>query len=333
MKRGLRTDYKRKRNFNPEKREFHTKEDIFLSRMASILLLPKNKVESIFSKRAVTTIRLNPLKGKVSETLESLEKKGFELEPISWAENVFFVRNRDKSEISQIREYKDGLFYIQNLSSIIPSIVLDPKTTDAILDMCAAPGSKTSHLCALTDNKANIIANDSDMVRINSIRNVLNQFGCKAKVSLNEGQIFGRRYRDYFDKILLDAPCSGEGLIYLNGQKPLRHWGIKKVKISSFIQKELIDSAFNSLKPGGTMVYSTCTLEPEENEGIVTYLLDKYKNAKINNIELNGLKGTSRGITKWSGNKYDHEVLKTLRIIPSSEMMGFYIAKIEKIRP
>ena len=196
--------------------------------------------------------------------------------------------------------------------------------------MCAAPGSKTTHICALVNNKANVIANDSDPARINAMRNVLHQFGADAKVSLNDGKIFGSRYTDFFDKILLDAPCSGEGLIYLNSNKPLRFWSIRKVNISSIIQRELIDSAFKALKPGGTLIYSTCTLEPEENEGVVTFLLEKYKNAKIEEIEIAGLKGTNRGITKWSGNTYHQEVAKTIRIIPSSEMMGFYIAKITK---
>lgn len=329
MSRGLRTDYKRKRSFIPQKREFHTKEEIFLSRMGSILLVPPGKVKSLFSQRAVTTIRLNPLKGDINKTEDILRSKEYELEEVRWAPNVFLVKNRDKSEMSQTQEYKEGLFYIQNLSSILVTLALDPKEGDVILDMCAAPGSKTSHICAVTNNNANIIANDSDPARVGSIRNVLNQFGAKAKVSFNEGQIFGRMYPNYFDKILLDAPCSGEGLIYLNGEKPLRYWSIKKVRISSLIQRELIESAFRALKPGGTLVYSTCTLEPEENEGVITDLLAKHDDAKVEKIDV-GVVG-NRGITKWSGNKYHPEVAKTTRIIPSAKMMGFYIAKIKRV--
>jgi len=333
MSRGLRTDYKRKRNFIPQKKKFFTKENVFLSRMGSILLIPPSKVKSLFSQRAVTTIRINPLKGDPDKTIDVLKDRGYNLEKVYWAENVFFVRNIDKSEISQIQEYKDGLFYIQNLSSILPALVLNPQKNDKILDMCAAPGSKTTHICALVNNKANIIANDSDPARMNAMRDVLHQFGADAKVCLNDGKIFGSRYTDFFDKILLDAPCSGEGLIYLNSNKPLRFWSIKKVNISSIIQRELIDSAFKALKPGGILVYSTCTLEPEENEGTITFLLEKYKNVKIEKIEIDGLKDINRGITKWSGNTYHQEVSKTIRIKPSSEMMGFYIAKIEKVRP
>jgi len=330
QKRRLRGNYKKRRKFVPQKREFHTKQEIFLSRMASILLVPPNKVKGLFSRRTITTIRINPLKGNAENIVQTLKKKDYDLNAIEWAPNTFFVRNKDKSEISHTQEYKDGLFYIQNLSSVLPTIVLDPKDGEDILDMCAAPGSKTTHICAITNNNANIIANDSDSIRIGSLRNVLHQFGAKAKVSLNDSRLLWEKYPDYFDKILLDAPCSGEGLIYLNGSKPLRRWTIKKIKVSTMIQKELISSAFRALKPGGTLVYSTCTLEPEENEGVVTDLLTRYENAKIEKIKIDGLRGMNRGITKWSGNRYHQEVAKTMRVLPSAKMMGFYIAKITK---
>jgi 16S rRNA C967 or C1407 C5-methylase (RsmB/RsmF family) len=151
-----------------EKREFYTKENIFVSRMASILLLPKSQIVPLFSQRAKTTIRLNPLKGDVKKTKNSLIKKGYDLEQIPWEENTYFVLNQDKNEVSQSREYDEGKFYIQNLSSILASILLEPKRGERILDMCAAPGSKTTHIAALTDNQAEIIANDSEISRVNS---------------------------------------------------------------------------------------------------------------------------------------------------------------------
>ena len=98
----------------------------------------------------------------------------------------------------------------------------------------------------------------------------------------------------------------------------------------STLQKELIDAAFRALKPGGTLVYSTCTLEPEENEGVVTHLLKENDRARIVDINIGDVKGTTRGITKWSGNTYHQEVAKSMRVIPSADKMGFYIAKIIK---
>ena len=205
--------------------------------------------------------------------------------------------------------------------------------------MCSAPGSKTTHIAAITRNWAKILANDIEVSRTNSLRNVIEQFGAKsAKITLSDGAEFGKKYPNYFDRVLLDAPCSGEGRIYMKADKSLRFWSIKKVKSSVMIQKSLIESAFRTLKPGGTLVYSTCTLEPDENEGVVSYLLDKYPNAQVEDIDIVNSPEfdkfrdlTIPGILRWSGKSYDPAVKKTVRIIPSSEMMGFYIAKIAKL--
>ena len=333
MRKPLRSNFKKSRKPQaPTRKVFFTKENLFVSRIASILMIPKQRVIGIFSQRAITTIRLNPLKGNVEETKKSLEAKGYELEAIEWDKYSYFIRNHDKSEVSQTLEYQDGKFYIQNLSSILDTLVLDPKEGENILDMCAAPGSKTTHIAAITNNNAKILANDVDMSRINSLKNVLNQFGAKnVKATFSDATEFGRKYPEYFDRVLLDAPCSGEGMIYMNSMKPLRFWSLEKIKRCSFLQRDLIMSAFRTLKKGGTMVYSTCTLEPEENEGVITGLLEHFPNASIEElgVEINN-KNVMSGITKWSGHLYNPAVKKTLRIIPNSKMMGFYIAKIKK---
>ncbi len=333
MRKPLRSNFKKSRKPQaPTRKVFFTKENLFVSRIASILMIPKQRVIGIFSQRAITTIRLNPLKGNVEETKKSLEAKGYELEAIEWDKYSYFIRNHDKSEVSQTLEYQDGKFYIQNLSSILDTLVLDPKEGENILDMCAAPGSKTTHIAAITNNKANILANDADMSRVNSLKNVLNQFGAKnVKATFSDATEFGKKYPEYFDRVLLDAPCSGEGMIYMNSMKPLRFWSLEKIKRCSFLQRDLIMSAFRTLKKGGTMVYSTCTLEPEENEGVITDLLEHFPSASIEElgVEINN-KNVMSGITKWSGHLYNPAVKKTLRIIPNSKMMGFYIAKIKK---
>lgn len=334
MKKPKRSNFKQSRKpFNKEERKpFFTKENAFVSRIASILMIPKNKVIGVFSQRAVTTIRLNPLMGDVEETKKSLIQKGLELEPTNLEENTYFVRNHDKSEVSQTEEYQNGKFYIQNLSSILDTVILDPKPNENILDMCAAPGSKTTHIAAITKNQSKILANDNDASRVASLKNVLSQFGAKsARATFSDATEFGKKYPEYFDRVLLDAPCSGEGMIYMNSMKPLRFWSLDKIKRNSYLQRDLILSAFRTLKTGGTMVYSTCTLEPEENEGIISSLLEHFPNAELQEINVGIDKQyMMNGITKWSGHKYNPAVRKTLRIIPNSKMMGFYIAKIKK---
>ncbi len=340
LNRKIRKNKKRGKalNTNRNKAKYFTKEEMFLSRMASILMKPIDYTKAIFSQRTITVIRINNLAEDPKRITDALRKYNIEIITVPWSPNTYIINNFDKSDLGETDEYKKGLFYIQNLSSILPIVELDPQKNDVILDMCAAPGSKTSLICSITDNNAEITANEEDYRRLSKLQNVLNQFHCRnVTLTQKDGRAFGNIYPDHFDKVLLDAPCSGEGLIYLRGEKPLRFWSIKKIKYLSRIQKGLLVSAFDSLRAGGTLIYSTCTLEPEENEGVISYLLDERKNASIENIDLienDTFKDYSKyivpGIKKWSGKTYDRDVRKAIRIIPSSEMQGFFIAKITK---
>lgn len=319
--------------------KYYTKFDIFISRMASILRLPHGVIRNIFSERTISTIRLNGLAGEPKKIREILEKKGFKLQEIPWIENTFFVTNADKSELGKSMEYKKGLFYIQNLSSMIPALLLAPTSKDTVLDMCAAPGSKTSQLADMMNNKGKIYANDEDAWRAQKLKDVLDEFHVKnAEIKIGKGENYGSLYSHHFDKILLDAPCSGEGQVYLEGDSPLRFWSVKRVKGMAALQKKLIESAFKALKPGGTMIYSTCTLEPAENEDVVQYLLEKQPKAKLLDIELTQQpefksfkKHVKPGIKSWNEFEFSDELKKTIRVYPSAEMMGFFIAKIGKV--
>ena len=333
----LRKNYKRPRS-KSQQRDYYTKTDIFISRMASILLKPKGEVKHLFYQRARTTIRLNNLKGDNENTYKLLtETKGWKLQDIKNMDYTYFVNNRDKSEVANIEEYEDGKFYIQNLSTILSIHILNPQEKEEILDLVATSGSKAVLISSLTNNEAHITVNNTDVQKISKLNNMLNQFGSQNVEIINkDSALLGKIYPNRYDRVILDAPSSGEGRIYLSGQKPLRFWSIKMVNVMVKKQKELIESAFKALKVGGTLIYSTCTLEPEENEGVVTHLLKKFPNARMEDIDFVSkleplLKDkVTNGITKWSGNTYHQEVAKSIRIIPSPEMMGSYIAKITK---
>ncbi|HRI06047.1 MAG TPA: RsmB/NOP family class I SAM-dependent RNA methyltransferase [Candidatus Dojkabacteria bacterium] len=335
MKKNKRSNYKQ---VQKNKKKYYTKLDVFLSRMASILKVPTGVALDMFSQRAVTTIRINNLLQNPQHTIDQLKKMGAVLKQVEWLKDTYVVENMDKSDLASTVMYKEGYFYIQNLSSMLPAAIISPTSNEKVLDMCAAPGSKTTQLASILNNKGSIVANDADKHRIEKLKDVLEMFGVKnTTVRYGAGEAIGGREEGHYDKILLDAPCSGEGLIYLKGEKPLRFWNIKKVKPMVNTQRKLIESAFKALKKGGTLIYSTCTLEPDENEGVVTYLLDNHSNADLEEIELiNSEKFSShkkhikRGIIEWNGTLYSPEVSKTYRILPSGEMMGFFIAKIVK---
>jgi len=343
-RKGQRTDFhklnKSKYKVRDQYREqkFYTKNDIFLSRMASLLHVPKGTVNNMFSERAVTTIRINDLAGDPNTIIKILKQKGLALKEVPWSKYTFFVLNRDKSEIGDLHEYSKGLFYIQNLSSMLPVVILDPKPNEMILDLCAAPGSKTTQIASLMGNSGKIIANDDNAWRAQKLNEVLEQFNVKnTQVTINKGENVGDVFPQHFDKVLLDAPCSGEGLIYLKAPKSLRFWSIKKSKSMAFVQRALIDSAWKALKNGGTLVYSTCTLEPADNEAIVDYLMRKRKDAKLEEINVTKFetfndfrKFAKPGITKWNEFTFPEELKKTVRITPSAEMMGFFVALLKK---
>jgi 16S rRNA (cytosine1407-C5)-methyltransferase len=321
-------------------KKFFSKWDIFISRMASILRLPQGVVRQIFAERTLSTIRINNLAGNPAKIATILKKKGAVLNEIPWLPYTYFVENMDKSDLGKTTEYKKGMFYIQNLSSMIPALLLNPKQTDTVLDMCSAPGSKTSQLAGMMNNKGKIIANDTDAWRAQKLKDVLEAFKVSnTEIKIGKGEDYGAHFNQYFDKVLLDAPCSGEGQVYFEGESPLRFWSIKRVKAMTKIQKSLIESAFKALKPGGLLVYSTCTLEPGENEDVVQHLITKYPKAKVEAIPLltepsfkDFKKHLKPGVQSWNEYEFGPELRKTMRIYPSAEMMGFYVALIRKER-
>ncbi|MBD3329125.1 NOL1/NOP2/sun family putative RNA methylase [Candidatus Dojkabacteria bacterium] len=327
--------------------KFYTKEDIFLSRLASILKLPTGRVKQAFTERAVTAIRINNLAGDPESIKKLLLKKRLKLKEIPWSPNTYIVENKDKSELGEMHAYEKGLFYIQNLSSLIPALEfrlerISDKSMQKVkvLDLTASPGSKTSQLAALMDNQGKIIANDVDPHRAQKLKEVLDQFHVKnTKVTVQDGSKVGIKSenREKFDFVLLDAPCSGEGMIYLTHSGSLRFWSIRKVKAMSKIQRKLIESAWLALKTGGTLVYSTCTLEPGENEAIIDFLIKKHSNAQVKKLDLvnseefkDFRKFVKPGITEWNQYSFSPEVKKCIRLVPSAEFMGFFVAKIYK---
>jgi NOL1/NOP2/sun family putative RNA methylase len=212
---------------------------------------------------------------------------------------------------------------------MIPPLVLEPKETDVVLDIAASPGSKTTQLAALMNNKGILVANDYQTQRMKPLSINVQRCGItNCVITLMQGQWF-KRSNIEFDKILVDAPCSGTGTIR-KSLKTLRIWNPNMVRRLAGTQKQLIETAFNILKPNGTLVYSTCSNEPEENEAVIDFLLSKYENAKVEEIGLNSIK-RSEPILEFDNNKYNEEVKKCLRIWPQdNDTEGFFVTKIKK---
>ena len=275
------------------------------------------------------SVRINTLKISISECKKRLEEKGWQLTQIPWCKEGFWVvHNEGRRDIGNTLEHSLGHIYVQEAASMIPPIVLGPQPGDIVLDMCASPGSKSSQIAQYMENKGILVANDYKGIRIAPLGINLQRCGISnAIITLMEG----RWFKDLrFDKILVDAPCSGTGTIR-KSFKTLMIWNPDVIKRLAGQQRQLIETGFNLLKGNGTLVYSTCSLEPEENEEVVNYLINKYENAKIEEIKLDIKR--SPAILEFDDKKYNEEIKKCLRIWPQdNDTEGFFVVKILKTK-
>lgn len=290
-------------------------------------------VRSAFSVERPTTLRVNTLKISTSALVEGLAERGFIVEPVQWWKHAFILKKGVLRDLTEIDLYKNGSFYVQSFSSMIPALVLDPKPEEKVLDLCAAPGSKTTQMAALMENKGQIVANDNSQIRIyRLLANLRIQGVTNTQTVKSHGQILWQNYREYFDKTLVDVPCSMEGRFFTSDPKSYLHWSMKKVKELAERQRFLLRSAVSATRVGGTVVYSTCTLSPEENESVIDWLLKKEPGVvEVLHIDLPNLI-FSPALLSWKDKLFTTEANQTIRILPSSLMEGFYIAKLRKIR-
>jgi len=270
------------------------------------------------------SLRVNTLKVSIEELKKRLNLK---LKQVPWCKEGFFI----EEEVFGLGNYPEhglGYFYVQEASSMVPVEVLKPKYGEFVLDMAAAPGSKTTQMASKMKNQGLIIANDADYSRMSSLNMNIQRCGITNCVTtLSQGRFF-KGFE--FDRILLDAPCSGTGTIS-KSPRTIIEWNPHSIRRLAGIQKQLIKTAFENLKRGGVMTYSTCTLEPEEDEGVVSSLLEEFDNAKLEKIELEGLK-SSKAVTSFGKNEYDPSINKCLRIWPQDNNTdGFFVAKIKKV--
>jgi len=286
-----------------------------------------------FSSKRPTTFRVNTLKTDASSLLKRLTAEQFVLEVNPWYPNSFILKNSSQKALTETPEYKEGLLYVQSLSSMLPPLILDPKPGERVLDIAAAPGSKTTQMATMMQNKGEIVANDTSHVRMYRLRANLNMQGVAiARTTQTDGRGFWQKYPEYFDKVLVDVPCSMEGRFNVSDPKTYEDWSLKKVRELSRLQRWLLRSAISATKPGGTIVYSTCTISPEENEEVIDWILTKEKgNVTLETIHIDKLYADPP-IVAWQGKTYDAAIEKTVRIYPTERMEGFYIAKLKKIR-
>ena len=272
------------------------------------------KIENGYKAQRPVTLRVNNLKTSLEKAKEKLDEAQIEYETISWYEKALIIKNVREEEIRKLEIYENGEIYLQSLSSMLPPIILEPKAGENILDMTAAPGGKTTEIAALTENKAYITTCEKNKIRAERLKFNLQKQGVKSANIMVED---ARKLSDYFsfDKILLDAPCSGSGtenIFDKNFSKELVERSVK-------FQEELLSKALKILKPGGEMVYSTCSILKQENEKVLERVLSK-RNARIEPITVQDIE------------VLPSKIAGTITVCPTENYEGFFVAKIKKLR-
>lgn len=309
----------------------NSKLDTFLGTIKEIYGRDYPTVEKGLKHIRPTTFRVNRLKAKEDELVRSLRDRNFVIKKGPFVNS--YIVDKEPTYLSDTDEFKNGEIYVQELSSMIPPILIDPKPGEKILDMAAAPGSKTTQLGEMGENQVEIVSIERNPIRIKILDfNIKTQGIENVKIIEGNGVKFDRRnpqYIEYFDKVQVDAPCSTEGNINISRPQSYKYWNIHKRKDLSRTQKGMLISGIRMLKPGGTLVYSTCTFGVEENELVLDWLLDKYPELEIEKISL-PINNIRRGLTVWKGKSLNPKIKKAIRIIPNELFSGFFVAKISK---
>ncbi|WP_337048808.1 16S rRNA (cytosine(1407)-C(5))-methyltransferase RsmF [Serratia fonticola] len=237
---------------------------------------------AICQKPLRRSLRVNTLKISVADFLALVKDYDWRLDPIPWCPEGFWIEREDEAlRLGSAAEHLSGLFYIQEASSMLPvsALFAGRETPRRVLDVAAAPGSKTTQIAALMGNQGGIVANEYSASRVKVLHANISRCGVKNTALTHfDGRVFGAALPESFDAILLDAPCSGEGVVRKDPDA-MSNWSPESVTSIAQTQWELIDSAFHALAPGGVMVYSTCTLNAQENQQVVHQLLATYGDA------------------------------------------------------
>lgn len=273
-------------------------------------------------------IRINSLKTNLDKLSSVLLKDyGIKAEPlkeISGALKILDGRNL----LGKTIEHIIGEYYIQGLSSMIPALILNPTPEDIVLDLCAAPGSKTTELGEMMKNRGTLIANEVQLDRVKMLVYNLDRINLvNTGVIHTKGEWLSKQYADHFDKILVDAPCSGLGIIQKK-REVSNWWSLERAERLGDLQLRLLIAAIKMAKTGGEIVYSTCTLTPEENELILNKVLEKYP---VEVLEIVLPVKSHPAFTNYKGINLNPEISKGRRILPwEADTDGFFIIKLKK---
>ena len=289
---------------------------------------PQSLVEGILRGMGagrLTTLRVNSILASRDDLSRFFRQNAIKFRRVPWYGDAFILADRRERDAQAWEWYRDGRIYLQSLSSMIPALALGPLPGERVLDIAAAPGSKTTQMAALMENSGSILAVELDPVRAQRLRYNVSLQGCRiVEVRTERGEKIGDELPEGFDRVLVDAPCSGEGRFVVFDPASSRGWSARTVAESARLQRRLLASGARAVRPGGVLVYSTCTLNLQENERIVQWALDSFplETEKIPVPVPGSFAGMSRGLHPG--------ISKAMRLFPDAEREGFFICRLRR---
>lgn len=290
-------------------------------------------LRSIITPRPLS-IRIQGDDGVRREVISELETGGFRPEAVSWCPEAFRLHGGDRSSVQETESYRSGHLWIQSLSSMAAVSALSITPGDDVLDLCAAPGSKTSMIAHMQAGEGILVANDRSRQRLFKLRANLRQLGVSGvEITCLSGATYGSSHAECFDRVLVDAPCSGEGMLHATDVKGLAEWSEGRIRRLARQQAGLLASGLKALRPGGCCVYSTCTYAPEENEVLVDRVLAKLGDRfSIDPLPAELPRG-DQGIVRWKDRDLHPSLSRALRLLPEDGqgLRGFFMIRIRRI--
>jgi NOL1/NOP2/sun family putative RNA methylase len=274
-------------------------------------------------------VRVNTIKSGIERARAALKAEDVAVEAVDWHPGLLRLPD-DRPGTTW--PYFHGWLHGQEEVSALPALALDPRPGERVWDTCAAPGSKTTQLAALMDDRGTLVGNDSNLGRISALRHNAERLGVSNLLVTNQDArnfsfkpLGGEERFGRFDRTLVDAPCSCEGTVRKNPDV-LEEWSLSHVESVVGIQKGILRRAVQATRPGGVVVYSTCTFAPEENEAVLDYVLGE-EECRVVDVDLPVT--TRPGVTEWQGRRFDDAVRRAHRIYPQdNDTGGFFCAKL-----
>ncbi len=308
----------------------------FLARLQQIVPATHwPRVRDSFTLPRRVAFRINPLRSDPGRVLDELAALGLQPEPVSGLPLAYTLPPTAKSRLTHAAAHEEGRLYVQGIASMLAPLLLDPRPGERILDLAAAPGGKTLQMAAMMRNQGWISAVEHAKSRYHRLKaNVLRHGAHCVHTYLMDGARVWRKCPEQFDRVLLDAPCSSEARFQLQQPQSFAFWSRRKIREMSRKQGRLLFSAVQSLKPGGCLLYATCSFAPEENEAPISKLLQTFGDAL--SIEPLQLPLTDvhwqPGLGHWQGKAFAPAMEHSLRLLPDERMGGFYLCKLRKHR-